>query len=327
MDGTLEIAADTLQSGEHLIIEADHLVINTGMGADTDQLSRRKRGTEYVTNGKIVIGTAENPIPCDVTVEIRINGDQNARSFGALAGLPPIGAKALGGFGGIEMHGCAPTRTWTTLTDTVNAGATVITVNDDITGWKVGDEIVVASSDFDHRHTAYFAITQISGSQITLNTTFIWRHLGSSSTTDTFKGRQVDQAAEVALLTRNIRIDGSGGAEGKVGGRVVVFSWTENIDGHEFVHAGYGQFENVEFKGMGQFGYTNYDDLRAQILFWGTNPTPDISIERNESYVRGCAFHGGFHTAVAAMFDTDGLVIDNNIVFGTVDDAIRTDSV
>ena len=327
VDGTLEIAADTLQAGEHLIIEADHLVINTGMGDDPSGLSRKRRATEYINNGKIVIGTAENPIPCDVTVEIRINGDQNSRSFGALSGLPPIGAKALGGFGGIEMHGCAPETTWTTLTNTVNMGASSITVNDDITGWKIGDEIVIASSDYEHRHTEYFSIVAINGLDITLNTTMLWRHLGSATTTNTYNGKVVDQAAEVALLTRNIRIDGSGGAESKVGGRVVIFSWIENIDGHEFVHQGYGQFENVEFKGMGQFGYTNYDDLRAQILFWDINPTEDLEVERRASYVKGCAFHNGFHTAVAAMFDTDNLLIDNNIIFGVVDDAIRTDSI
>ena len=138
IEGTLEIAANALQAGETLIIEADNLILNTGMGNATDALStRRKRDIEYINNGKLVIGTKDNPIPCDRTVEIKINGDQFSTSYGALAGLPPIGPKALGGFGGIEMHGCAPANTWTTLVNTINQGDDSITVNDDITGWKV----------------------------------------------------------------------------------------------------------------------------------------------------------------------------------------------
>ena len=336
IEGTLELSADALQSGETLIIEAENLILNTGMGNATDSLStRRKRDVEYVNNGKLVIGTKDNPIPCDKTVEIKINGDQFSTSYGALAGLPPIGPKALGGFGGIEMHGCAPANTWSTLVNTINQGDNQITVNDDLTGWKVGDEIAIASSDYEHKHTEYFRIVNIAGQDIFLNTTANWRHLGSATTTATLNGKSVNQAAEVVLLTRNIKIDGTGGGDEKIGGRIVVFQWNQQIDQgiHEYIRNGYGQFENVEFKGMGQYGYTSFDDLRAQILFWGvdgTELTEDIdgvsTVVRAESYVRGCSFHNGYHTAIAAMMDSDNIVIDGNSIMGCVDDGIRTDS-
>ena len=41
------------------------------------------------------------------------------------------------------------------------------------------------------------------------------------------------------------------------------------FQGHQYVRSGFGQFANVEFKGFGQFGYSNYDDYRAAILFYG----------------------------------------------------------
>ena len=77
-------------------------------------------------------------------------------------------------------------------------------------------------------------------------------------------------------------------------------------------------FSAVEFKGMGQFGHNNYDDLRNQILFY------NIKNER-QSYVVGCAFVSGFHTAVAALFNSNDIRIERNAVFGCVNSAIRTD--
>ena len=142
-----------------------------------------------------------------------------------------------------------------------------------------------------------------------LNTTALWRHTGSATSTQTLLGRVTHQGAEVALLTRNIVIDGSGGAEGKVGGRVLITGWTDTVGGHQYIRNGYGQFSFVEFKGMGQFGYTNFDDLRSQILFYQVNTAGDADAGVLPSYVKGCAFHAGFHTAVAAMFDSDNLEI------------------
>jgi hypothetical protein len=327
VDGTLEVRADSIGAGETLIIEADHLVTNTGEGDNQDNLSRRRRDTMFVSNGAIIIGTAENPIPCDRKVIIKINGDKNARSFGAMPGSIPIGAKALGGLGGIQMHGCEITTTWTSLTNTLEVGTDSITVDGDVSEWKVGDEIAIATTDYEQRHTEYFAITAKNGQELSLNATAAYKHLGTSTTTQEKLGRSFDQGAEVALLTRNIVIDGSGGAESKVGGRILITGATEENNGHDYIREGYGQFSFIELKGMGQHGYTNYDDLRAQIVFYDVNVAGDLDNGILPSYVRGCAFHAGFHTAVAAMFNSDGLEISNNVIFGLTGSAIRTDSI
>ena len=46
---------------------------------------------------------------------------------------------------------------------------------------------------------------------------------------------------------------------------------------HSYRRDGFGQFENVEFKGMGQYGHSSYDDFRAQILFYKVNIAGDIA--------------------------------------------------
>ena len=179
VDGTMQIAADAIAPGGTLIIEAEYMLVNTNKRDEIE--TRTRRETYHATNGAIIIGTATEPIPCDRKVIIRINGNLNSTSFGALPGSIPFGQKFIGGIGGVQIHGCHPGITWTTLTTTINAGDGVITVDDD-TSWNVGDEIAIASSDFEQRHTEYFEITAIDGTQITLNATASWRHLGSSST-------------------------------------------------------------------------------------------------------------------------------------------------
>ena len=326
LEGTLEIEGSSIASGSELIIEADHMVINTG-AESADNLNRRKRrDIQNVMNGALIIGTADNPIPCDVKVTVKISGDKFSQSFGALPDSIPIGAKALGGLGSIQMHGCEISQTWSTLADTLDVAGNEITVNDDVSEWKVGDEIAIAATSFDHRETEYFAITAMNGQTLTLNATSQFRHLGTSTTSKTLLGREYNQGAEVALLTRNIKLDGSGGAEGKVGARILITPYTEEFNGHHYVRSGFGQFSFVEFKGFGQFGYDNYDDMRAQILFYQVDGAEDLDSGRQRSYVTGCAFHAGFHTAVAAMYDSNNIEISNNVMFGLVGSAIKTDS-
>ena len=110
------------------------------------------------------------------------------------------------------MHGCEISQTWSTLADTLDVAGNEITVNDDVSEWKVGDEIAIAATSFDHRETEYFAITAMNGQTLTLNATSQFRHLGTSTTSKTLFGREYNQGAEVALLTRNIKLDGSRGA-------------------------------------------------------------------------------------------------------------------
>ncbi len=67
--------------------------------------------------------------------------------------------------------------------------------------WKVGDEIVLASTDYDARQAERRTIAAISGNKITLDKKLEFMHFGAI----TF---DVDERGEVGLLTRNIKIQG-----------------------------------------------------------------------------------------------------------------------
>ena len=57
--------------------------------------------------------------------------------------------------------------TWTTLDATISAGDTSFTVSEDV-DWVAGDQIVVASTDFDHNQAEQREIASISGRTVTV---------------------------------------------------------------------------------------------------------------------------------------------------------------
>ena len=125
------------------------------------------------------------------------------------------------------------TNTWTKLSSTANAGATSIQVLN-AAGWRVGDEIVLASTDYDPRQAERRTISAISGNTITLDKKLDYMHFGKI----TF---DVDERGEVGLLTRNIKLQASADAEQSFyGGHVMAM-----VASKMFV-------EGVEFNRMGQ---------------------------------------------------------------------------
>lgn len=84
-----------------------------------------------------------------------------------------------------EAHATGRTPTWTKLAATVNKNAMSFTVLDNV-NWQVGDEIIVATTDYDPNQTERFTITAISDKTITVNATFRYSHFGEVLTYDGF---------------------------------------------------------------------------------------------------------------------------------------------
>jgi hypothetical protein len=100
------------------------------------------------------------------------------------------------------------------MTATADAGATNITVELDVSDWRAGDEIVIASTN--HRHSMAenekHTILSIDsdGKTIQLSDPLKYKHL---SLEQTFGTHTIQTRAEVGLLTRNIKIQGSQNTE------------------------------------------------------------------------------------------------------------------
>src|SRR5688572_25636001 len=132
----------------------------------------------------------------------------------------------------LNLHGDR-TNTWTKLAETAAAGSTSIQVLN-AAGWRAGDEIVLASTDYDPRQAERRTIAAINGNTITLDKPLQYMHFGKI----TF---DVDQRGEVGLLTRNIRIQASADAEQSfLGGHIMAM-----VTSRMFV-------EGVELNRMGQ---------------------------------------------------------------------------
>src|SRR5690606_25362696 len=106
--------------------------------------------------------------------------------------------------GTLNLHGNR-SNAWSKLAATAAAGSSSIKVLD-ASQWQAGDEIVLASTDFNPRQAERRTIAAINGNSITLNEPLEYMHFGEV----TFG---VDERGEVGLLTRNIKIQASEDAE------------------------------------------------------------------------------------------------------------------
>lgn len=156
----------------------------------------------------------------------------------------PTGAKALAVLPGglLEMHG-ESRITWTRLSATADAGAMTLQLADNVgrsaggkVPWRVGDRIVVASTDFDADHADEAEITAVNDASVSISRALSWRHWG---TVQQIHGRAVDERAEVGLLTRNIVVQSDSFANTGFGGHLIVLpGGTMRVDGVEFYRMG-----------------------------------------------------------------------------------------
>jgi G8 domain len=117
------------------------------------------------------------------------------------------------GAGVLELVG-TPRRAWTRLAGAVGAGTARLPLADAPTGWRPGDEVVVAPTlapDQDEAWKAYSAgrVRSAGGRTVTLDKPTRFAHPAVDVIDDAGSGRV--QTAEVMNLTRNVRIEGTPG--------------------------------------------------------------------------------------------------------------------
>src|SRR6188472_3765096 len=237
--------------------------------------------TEWIMlHGELAIGTETKPQTRKATITLT----DNVKGEEVMVGMGDRGIMISGGT--LNLHG-STTNTWSKLSATANAGATSIQVLD-AKGWKVGDEIVLASTDFDPRQAERRTISAISGNNITLDKKLDYMHFGAI----TFG---VDERGEVGLLTRNIKIQASADAEQSFKGGHIMAMVTSRM----FI-------EGVELNRMGQ----NLELARYPI-HW------HLVGDAKGQYIRNAAIHDTFNRCVT-VHGTNELQIENNVTFNTV---------
>ncbi|XP_033119893.1 fibrocystin-L-like [Anneissia japonica] len=262
----------------------------------------------FIHGGSLIIGWPETPF--EHQVNIFLNGNHFTEDI-PLPNGPNMGSKVLGVFGRLEMHGTAPNVAWTKLATTVNPGSDVITLTEDV-DWGEGKEIVITSTSYEAWETETFTIAEVVNARtLRLNDTLNYKHIAETHTLSD-GSLTYTEAAEVGLLSRNIRIIGADYNnlfEESFGARVLVGKFVQ--EGLEY--KGYAQISNVEFYHSGQEGWTDFYDPRYSVAFLDTG---EVTVA-NPSYVRSCTFHNGFSPAIG-VFGASGVLIEDNVIHHTV---------
>jgi len=236
--------------------------------------------TEWIMiHGELQVGTEARPYTRKATITLTNNVKDEQ-----LMGMGDRGIMLSGGT--LNLHGDR-TNTWTKLAATANAGATSIQVLN-ASQWKAGDEIVLASTDYNPRQAERRTIASVSGNTITLTRPLEYMHFGKIT-------YDVDERGEVGLLTRNIRIQASADAEQSFFGGHIMAMVTSKV----FV-------EGVELNRMGQ----NLELARYPI-HW------HLVGDAKGQYIKNAAIHDTYNRCVT-VHGTNELRIENNVTYNTV---------
>ena len=237
--------------------------------------------TEWIMlHGELQIGTEAKPHTHKATITLTNNVPDEQ-----MMGMGDRGIMLSGGT--LNLHGDR-SNSWTKLSKTAEAGSTSIDVLN-AAQWKAGDEIVLASTDFEPRQAERRTITAISGNTLTLDKPLDYMHFGEI----TFG---VDERGEVGMLTRNIKVQASeDAAQTFFGGHIMAM-----VTSKMYV-------EGVELNRMGQ----NLELARYPIHWHLVGDTGQ------GQYIRNAAIHDTFNRCVT-VHGTNFLRVENNVTYNTV---------
>ncbi|WP_338028108.1 G8 domain-containing protein [Croceibacterium selenioxidans] len=233
----------------------------------------------YVPGGEVQIGTEADPFTHRATITLtdKVKGE-NINTMGDRGIMLMRGT--------LNIHGNR-THTWSKLAATAPKGARQIEVLD-AREWKVGDEIVLASTDFKPRQAERRTITSVNGNTISFAEPLQYMHFGEI----TFG---VDERGEVAMLTRNIKVQASEDAA------------TSYFGGHIMAMGGSKAFvDGVELNRMGQ----HLTLARYPMHFHIIGDAPG-------QYIKNASIHDTYNRCVT-VHGTNDLRIENNVTFNTV---------
>ncbi|MGH7226412.1 MAG: G8 domain-containing protein, partial [Gemmataceae bacterium] len=138
------------------------------------------------------VGTPDRPMPAGLTALIRL---------AYVEGLDRKSCPAIVCCGGrMDLHGAPMSRTWVKLSETAKVGDNAVTLAEKVSGWRVGDRILVTATQRSYREKGPFTevhtLKALDGVRLTLDRPLQHEHLGGG-----------DYRGEVANLSRNVVVE------------------------------------------------------------------------------------------------------------------------
>ena len=210
---------------------------------------------------------------------------------------------AMGEGSRIEIHAAdAEKESWTQLETTATAGSNQLVLQD-VSGWEVGDKIAIASTSTEWEEAEEFTILAVSadGKTITLDSDLAFTHLGITESYDNGQGGEdhrewdVEMRAEVALLSRNVTIQGDAD------------SVDDGFGGHTMIMDGAEQhIQGAEFYRMGQ-----EDILGRYPIHWHM-----LGVAEGQ-YVEGVSVHNSYQKG-STIHGTSNIRYEDNVIYDHV---------
>lgn len=234
------------------------------------------------------VGTANEPIPAKHTATIRLH---------AIEGMDKQSCPAIVCCAGrMDLHGAPLSRTWVKLGANAKAKDTTITLESAVTGWRVGDKIIITATESERGTdgtrrpskrteevlTEERTITAIAGDKLTLNEPLKFKHLGEGS----LRG-------EVANLSRNV---------------VIESAQPEGERGHTMYHRySAGSISYAEFRHLGKEGVLGRYSLHFHLVGNTMRGSSVIGASIWDSHNRWLTIHG-----------TNYLVVRDNVGYQSI---------
>ena len=207
-----------------------------------------------------------------------------------------------------DMHGAPLSKTWVKLGESANPKDTTVTLAEPVTGWKVGDRIIITGTnhhEYAERTTEERIIMAIDGVKITFDQPLQFKHRGTGE----FQG-------EVANLSRNI---------------VVESADPKGLRGHTMYHKNSaGSLSYAEFRHLGKEGVLGRYSLHFHLIGDTMRGSSVVGCSIWDSANRWLTIHGtnylivrdnvGYKSIGHGFFLEDGTevfnVLDRNLAVG-----------
>ncbi|EAL63750.1 hypothetical protein DDB_G0287365 [Dictyostelium discoideum AX4] len=281
-----------------------------------NNLELRVKAILIYDGGQLIIGSEQCKFKYKAT--ITLIGDSIYTEINQTINGNEYGQKVIGidNGGTIELHSEVTKTTWTKLISTIspstfNSNKNILTLLDNVNDWPIGSEILITSTDYDMEQSETNFIVKCSTcktNQIKLKNPIKYLHWGSIT-----KG--VDERAEVALLTRNIKIQGQVGKTCVNNKLVCDFFPFDSFGAHIMIRKGFvnAHFFGIELFNVGQSHVVS----RYPIHFHLCDRVDELGGYENPAYIKHCSVHKSFSRCYV-VHSTDGLLIHDNIGFDSI---------
>ena len=274
-----------------------------------------------VYGGTLEIGTEKEPFM--QTATITLHGHRRKTIELPFVGSKVLGVADRGGFtsygqgrgvdvpltqkGILDIHGKPRLRTWTKVKSPVAQGSQEITTSEKV-DFEAGEIIVLTAP---HQELTVVTVKD-GGYTIVVKEAVAANHASEIRTYKGPKGMEtIDMRCEVALISRNIIIQGAGRPRHDGTPTIVPGHYSYDVNGGETseeqlygchtgaFHGGHYRVENAEIRNCGQAGNLGRYSMHLHVT--DDNPAPNTYLKANSihhSFQRATTIHGTHHSLV-----------------------------